>query len=74
MSISPVHLTSHEFTVTIRFCGADVGKFPSSIPSNPDITFKSNSVRFGGGQQLRTAAGDDQTARHEHSKGGVVGL
>jgi len=52
MSISPVHLTSHEFTVTIRFCGADVGKFPASIPSNPDITFKSNSVRFGGGQQL----------------------
>lgn len=52
MSISPVHLTSHEFTVTIRFCGADVGKFPASIPSNPDITFKSNSVRFSGGQQL----------------------
>ena len=52
MSISPVHLTSHEFTVTIRFCGADVGKFPASIPTNPDITFKSNSVRFGGGQQL----------------------
>jgi hypothetical protein len=52
MSISPVHLTSHEFTVTIRFCGADVGKFPASIPSNPDVTFKSNSVRFGGGQQL----------------------
>lgn len=52
MSVAPVYLTSHEYTVTIRFCGADVGKFPASIPSNPDITFKSNSVRFGGGQQL----------------------
>jgi hypothetical protein len=65
MSISPVHLTSHEYTVTIRFCGADVGKFPASIPANPDITFKSNSVRFGGNQQLSDFSGaQDPVALH----------
>ena len=65
MSISPVHLTSHEYTVTIRFCGADVGKFPASIPSNPDITFKSNSVRFAGGQQLAAfSTAQDLTELH----------
>ena len=57
MSISPVHLTSHEYTITMRFCGADVGKFPASLPSNPDITFKSNSVRASGGQQLAAFSG-----------------
>lgn len=62
MSISPVHLTSHEYTITMRFCGADVGKFPSPIPSNPDITFKSNSVRFSGGQQLAAFSGAQDLA------------
>lgn len=57
MSISPVHLTSHEYTITMRFCGPDVGKFPASLPSNPDITFKSNSVRSSGGQQLAAFSG-----------------
>jgi hypothetical protein len=57
MSIPAVHLSSHEYVITMRFCGPDVGKFPATLPSNPDVTFKSNSVRFSGGQQLGDFSG-----------------
>ena len=57
MPVDPVHLTSHEYLVTVRFCGPDVGKFPDPIPGNDDVTFPSNSVRFGGGQQLAAFSG-----------------
>lgn len=65
MSVAPVYLTSHEYLVTVRFCGPDVGKFPSPIPSNDDITFPSNSVRFTGGQQLAAFSGAQElTEQH----------
>lgn len=65
MSIPAVHLNSHEFIVTMRFCGPDVGKFPDPIPGNDDVTFKSNSVRFSGGQQLADFSGaQDRHALH----------
>lgn len=63
MAVTPVYLTSHEFIITMRFCGADVGKFPASLPSNPDVTFGANSVRFSGGQELADFSGaQDRTA------------
>jgi len=52
MSIAPVVLKAAEYTITMTFCGADVGVFPASIPANPAQTFKANECGFVSGEQF----------------------
>jgi len=46
MSISPIHLTAHEYTITFQFMGADIGKWPAVEPTNDIVTLKGNTCRF----------------------------